>query len=63
MRVFIDYDQNPLDGGIQILRDDISGRELSMDELINRILVDTYEDKYGRLILVFTDHTFEDQIK
>lgn len=61
MRVFIDYD--PLDDGIQILRDDISGRELSMEELINRILVDTYEDKYGRLVLVFTDHTFEDQIK
>lgn len=63
MRVFIDYDIDPEFGGVQIVRDDISGRELAFEELVNRIVVDTYEDKYGRLVIVLTDHTFEDHSK
>lgn len=63
MRVFIDYENPSEEGSVQIFRDDISGRELSFEEMNHRILLDSYENKFGQIVLVFTDHTFEDHSK
>lgn len=64
MRVFVDHKTVAgTDDTYQIFIEETTGKAVDMEELTNRIIVDSYEDKYGKLILVLTDHTFEDRTK
>lgn len=61
MRVIVDFNIHPAGNPYAQAIVDDDGELVDPDVLRNKILVDSYIDEYGRVVFVFTEHTFEDQ--
>lgn len=62
MRIIIDYNRHPeFDNGWQILKDEDSGEELRLEDINRRVVVEAYVNRYSQVVLILSDHLFEDK--
>ncbi len=62
MKITIDYNAHPDYGpAYQIIKNEEDGEILSWRDIRDRIVVDSYENRNGQLVLVLTDHTYQEK--